>query len=205
MERDDCLEALANIQATLELMAQATAESWNPPKRCWVAPDENIYDLAGTLADCFRGNDIRRVLRWIEFNVDDGPVRRIRLTTILRILRDEIRHIECGNPNDPFRWARESIDDAARRVADELQHVANYIGELIRLIEPNLTPTEARAKFCFERWQAGDSYKKINATLKRSDWESFDDDKHVRGPINTWSKRIGVEPRKGHPGRRTKA
>jgi hypothetical protein len=69
-----------------------------------------------------------------------------------------------------------------------------------------LTPNEARAKFCFEEWQSGKSYKQINAALKRdSGWEYFEDDKSVRGPINTWGKRIGVKPRDGQPGRQSKS
>lgn len=71
---------------------------------------------------------------------------------------------------------------------------------------PELTPNEARAKFCFDEWQRGKSLKEINADLNRHpEWESFDDPKHVRGPINAWGKRIGVEPRKGQPGRRPKS
>jgi hypothetical protein len=68
-----------------------------------------------------------------------------------------------------------------------------------------LTPTEARAKFCFEAWQAGASHKEINTALKRHpEWEHFNNAIKVRGPINSWAKRIGVKPRKGQPGRQKK-
>jgi hypothetical protein len=70
---------------------------------------------------------------------------------------------------------------------------------------PELTVDEARAKFCFEQWQACKSYKEINAALKRHpEWEDFEDDRAVRGPISAWAQRIGVKPRRGQPGRRAK-
>lgn len=66
-----------------------------------------------------------------------------------------------------------------------------------------LTTDEARAKFCFEEWQAGKTLKEINTSLKRHPaWEHFDNEKSVRGPINSWAKRIKVQPRPGQRGRR---
>ncbi len=205
MNRDDCLQSLNSIQATLEMLAQTANGSWDTAKRRWVSADGEIYDFTGTLADTFKDNDIRHLLRWIEFHVDDGPARRARLASILRTLRDEIGHIENGNRSNPFRWARESIDDAAAKVACELQQVADYVGDLVRLVEPQLTINEARSRFCFEEWQDGKTYKEINVALKHhSEWEHFEDEKAVRGPIESWGKRIGVEPRKGQRGRRAK-
>jgi hypothetical protein len=68
-----------------------------------------------------------------------------------------------------------------------------------------LTPNEARAKFCFEAWQSGKSLKEINVLLRRHpEWEHYSNDRGVRRAIDTWSKRIGVKPRKGQPGRRPK-
>jgi hypothetical protein len=66
-----------------------------------------------------------------------------------------------------------------------------------------LTEDEKCQKFCFEKWQEGWSHKEINTALKkRPVWEHYHDPKAVRGPIKAWSKRIGVEPRRGQPGRR---
>jgi hypothetical protein len=65
-----------------------------------------------------------------------------------------------------------------------------------------LTPSEERAKFCFEQWNAGKSYKEINAALKKHPvWEHFASAIGVRSPIMAWSKRIGKQPRKGQAGR----
>jgi hypothetical protein len=73
-------------------------------------------------------------------------------------------------------------------------------------VDQQLTPHEARAQFCFDEWQSGKSLKEINAGLKRHpEWEHFDDERKVRGPINSWANRLGVTPRKGQPGRRAKA
>ena len=212
MDRDDTLQSLVNIQATLEAMAQ-NATDFTPflseggqRRHLWATPSGKAYDLTGTLDDSFDTNRLRHVLRWIEFNVDDGPKRRERLIKILDALRDNICEIERGDPSDPFLWLRESIDDAAAEAVNEMQHVADYVDELIGFIEPDLTPTEARAKFCFEEWQAGKTYKEINVALRHHpDWEHFDDEKAVRGPINSWASRIGKEPRKGQPGKRAKA
>ena len=49
---------------------------------------------------------------------------------------------------------------------------------------PPLTPTDARAKFCYEEWQRGQTYKAINAALdKHAEWESYDDPTDVRSAI----------------------
>lgn len=69
---------------------------------------------------------------------------------------------------------------------------------------PKLTPTEARARFCFSEWEAGATLKEINAALrKNAEWEHFEDYGNVRGAIKSWGKRVGVEPRTGQPGRKS--
>jgi hypothetical protein len=136
--QSDCVSALKNIQSTLDLMASAAATRWNPDARRWLSSarkGDNIYDFAGTLKDCFDENNFGAVLRWIEFNIESGPVRRERLSEILNNMGNEIDHIENGNDSDPFRWIRESIHDAAKQVPIELIRTAEYVGELLDLIE----------------------------------------------------------------------
>ena len=138
VDRVACLTALTNLQATLKLISQTAADCWQSgerrPRR-WVSADGSVFDFAGTLNECFRDNELGRVLRWVGFNIQDGPARRKRLIDVLRTMRDSIRWIESGNPNDPFLWARESIDAAAAAVPSELDHAHDYVGQLRQLIE----------------------------------------------------------------------
>jgi hypothetical protein len=77
---------------------------------------------------------------------------------------------------------------------------------LSRAAIEQLTPIQARKKFCFDQWEAGKTLKEINVALKHHPvWESYADDKYVRRPINSWAKTIGVKPRAGQRGRRTKS
>lgn len=110
-------------------------------------------------------------------------------------------------------WREETVYQFDQRLG-ELSARVLRVTELINdrenlrflgVFDPKLTPNEARAKFCFEEWQAGKSYKEINAALKRHpEWESYDECVKVRGPIESWAKRLGVVPRKGQPGRPSK-
>jgi len=91
---------------------------------------------------------------------------------------------------------------------DELDHCGNLVAKLQCRIafaanrEVPLTADEQRSKFCFEEWQRGQTLKQINAALKKHpEWDQFEDDKSVRGPIIAWGKRIGVSPRTGQRGR----
>jgi hypothetical protein len=137
-DRDDCWQSLVNIQATLELIKSAMETCWSSEQRRWLSPDhppgKNIYDLTGQLDECLKDNKLRRVLTWIEFHLDNGPVRQRQFFRALADLRGHIRNIERGNPNDPFQWLRASIDAAAQNVASELENVAYYITELVRMV-----------------------------------------------------------------------
>jgi hypothetical protein len=89
---------------------------------------------------------------------------------------------------------------------DKLRQLASALQQKTAPAIVSLLPNEARAKFCFEQWQSGKGYKEINAALKRHpEWEHFEDDKSVRGPIIAWAKRIDVKPRRGQPGRRARS
>jgi hypothetical protein len=112
-----------------------------------------------------------------------------------------------GEPSDYGRFARTAGVDIARQCDGFCLAIDGVVREMQRReSEPQLTPDEARSKFCFDEWEAGKTYKEINAALKRyPQWEHFGDEKSVRGPINAWGKRIGVNPRQGQRGRRESA
>lgn len=204
--RDDCVASLLGIQARLETFYDLVWEPGGRRPRRWKTDAGDLVDLAGTIDACCDENRLPDALQWIEFNLDSGVARRDRLAKILRLLRAAISKIETGDDRDPFLWARKSIDSAAGSIPLKAHGVARYIQETIRLIEPDLTPIEARNKFCFDEWQAGQSYKEINVALHHhSEWEAFEDDLAVRSAIHSWGKRIGQSPRRGQPGRRAKA
>jgi hypothetical protein len=72
--------------------------------------------------------------------------------------------------------------------------------------EPELTPTDARNKFCYEQWQRGQTYKEIWAALKlHPEWEQVSDPKAVRGPIKAWAAKHGLDIREGQPGKPKRA
>ncbi len=120
------------------------------------------------------------------------------------------RHVGiiCSDPDyprDPDPHA--TISDIHNAIWRALPAKAQYINQLLAShknppAEARLTPNEERAKFCFEKWQAGQSYKEINTALKRNqEWDHFESAASVRGPIISWAKRIGSTPRQGQPGR----
>jgi len=123
-------------------------------------------------------------------------------------LRDKAVRVSQSLPNYVPRNCQWDWDLGQPEVIDNpFAASLSLIEALTRDVESSLSllPTEAREKFCFEQWEAGKSYKEINAALKRHpEWECFEDERAVRKPINAWAKRIKATPRKGQPGRRPK-
>jgi hypothetical protein len=86
-----------------------------------------------------------------------------------------------------------------KATADLLDMLANDVEDKGA---PPLIPNDARNKFCFDQWQAGQTLKAIRvAVSKHPEWEHLAHDASVRGPIKAWGKRINAKPRKGNPGR----
>jgi hypothetical protein len=91
-------------------------------------------------------------------------------------------------------------------IRDSLVKTQQRLSELWSNSLPWLTPIEERNKFCFEQRQSGETYKEINSKLKHHpEWEAFDDARSVRSAITAHGRRIGIEPRKGRPGRPRKS
>ena len=118
-----------------------------------------------------------------------------------RLLSAARREVEWESPLLPgFRDELIGHQRAMAELATELPTPGT-----VRGMQPRLTSTEARAKFCYEQWQSGKTYKEINVCLKNNpEWEQFENETHVRGPIKMWGDRIGIPPRMGNRGRPAK-
>lgn len=140
---------------------------------------------------------------------------------LLRSLASELgigRRPELHEMPEEMRQFEKQILDEYACVEKEFRETVAYLNRISALVlakllranvpeEDPLTPTQSRNKFCYEQWQAGKTHGEINAALKKhSEWEAFDDEKSVRGPIAQWAKQNGNLPiRSGQPGRRKKA
>lgn len=118
-----------------------------------------------------------------------------------------------GDVLNDIRWPPSRSNSLYQKIFNDLSQsdreaILTAERDCIRLCseaaaEKPLTPADAKSKFCFDEWQRGQTLKEINNALKKHpDWEHFEDEKHVRGPIKAWGKRVGIEPRSGQPGRR---
>lgn len=132
MDKDDVLGGLATVRLTL---GELSRQTWCPKCKRWETESEAIIDALRTVEDAIAQGDVRRVLRWIEFNLPEGPQRRERLREVLHDILTKVKHIEHGHPRDVFKWAREDINAAAARAAEDMVHTADYIKCLEELIE----------------------------------------------------------------------
>jgi hypothetical protein len=138
-KKESAFYSIAAIRDTLESIADATKASWSTAARRWLLPGDGpeyqIYDFTGTLQECYEVNDLRRALRWVEFNVAEGCKHRDRGIEVLNGTLREIDEIENKRPRNPFRWASESIDGAAVELTSELYEVVDYLDGLLDKID----------------------------------------------------------------------
>jgi hypothetical protein len=188
--------------AVLQVIEMANAQ--NTPLMCFGKKAATLHEAAAKGLDELRQLMRERIYDW------DGPQIRVEHLIGGKSSFSYVPQLRSGNTmteaiNDIHAATKEVcqwLGDYETRLTAECQHA---IAWLRRERQPELTTEEARMKFCFEEWQAGRTHKEINAALKRhAVWEHFDQDVKVRGPINSWGKRIGVKPRRGQPGRRPK-
>jgi hypothetical protein len=203
--------ALHRLHELLEALAQ----------RCAVLPRAGLMVLTPDEADRWAGKWSLGDFMFVEGTLEEAALlcdenRLLDGAKRLREYRQAM--LRCGNGATVFVFGRHAFDklkeafQIIRHVAD-IEDYARSLIETLQSFAPALsnkqqsalTPEQARAKFCFEQWQSGKTYKEINKALKEhSEWEHYDNEKAVRGPIKMWATRIGVIPRTGHPGRRAK-
>jgi hypothetical protein len=155
--------------------------------------------------------------RWTQSVVFDLMLRRLELPTAS--LETECGRVSWidGPPHDIekilppllanrrnefIEWADEVGSVNADAITAQLTLELNSAFAFLAPIDPELTATEARNKFCFEQWQGGKTLKEINTSLRNDpEWEPYEDEKAVRSAINAWAKKAGQTPRRGQPGR----
>lgn len=131
MDRSEALAALDDIAQTLLDLGTIAESCWSPASRRWVTSDDELFDLTACLADCLSKNNYDRLLQWVEFNLDDGPMRRLRVKQVIENAGNNLLKVEHANP---IRWMNGGQNQAAAAAARELQLASGHIDALIEFI-----------------------------------------------------------------------
>ena len=116
------------------------------------------------------------------------------------------RTLRTSDGSNSFHWL--SAGKMERTLAKALLIIYRIddAGRLAMKEQAALSPKDARNKFAYERYMAGDTYKQIRLGIaKHPEWEQFSSDAAVRGAIAAWAKIIGVDIPKRQAGRRPSA
>ncbi len=165
MERSECADRLNTLAWQLSHLSESIPTLWDSDARRWLI-DSQWVDLAGYIYDLYTAAQIGRIANWLEFNLPDGLLRSDRFGEVLGVCLLEVRAIEHPDPDDPFRWLRESIDTAAQRLPGRLIVTAEHLWELYTKIVEVPQDNEAAALNLSESQTAATEPARISVSLE---------------------------------------